>query len=72
MPEFEAYGVGICNASVCTSLPIDEATSRLNAIHPTGVSSKWKPSEDKNFASGETNPCACPDHPGNQHILFNC
>lgn len=32
--EFTTYAVGLCNASVCTSLSDDEATARLNPTHP--------------------------------------
>jgi hypothetical protein len=70
--DFEVYSVGIVCASLCTSLPIDQATERLNAEIPTGLSSKWTLSEDKTFASGQLNGCDCPDHSGNKHYLFNC
>lgn len=70
--EFEAYSVGICSASVCTSLTTDEAAKRLNLEHPTGVKSKWELSKDPTFACGTPNGCDCPDHKGNKHYLFNC
>jgi hypothetical protein len=72
-PEFTAYAVGICYASVCTSLEsINEVARRLNAEHPTGVG-RWHPSEDPTFADGQPNPRPCDDHPAtHRHILFNC
>ena len=70
--EFEVYSIGICNASVCTSLPINEATERLNAAYPTGIASQWKPSTDKYFRSGECIGHQCPDHKNNKHFLFHC
>lgn len=72
MSEFEAYNVGIVNASVCTSLPLKEATKRLNEEHPTGISSQWSKSESKTFSGGEPNPCKCKDNPKNKHWLFSC
>lgn len=70
--EFEAYSVGICNASVCTSLPVNAAEQRLNVEHPTGIGMKWKLSKDKTFAGGQPMPCDCRDYPGNKHYLFHC
>lgn len=71
--EFMPYSVGLVAASVCTSLPIEQATQRLNESHPTGVS-PWHLSDDKTFADGNTaNGSACPDHPEtHKHYLFNC
>ncbi len=71
--NFEAYSVGICSASVCTSLSVKEATEKLNLEHPTGIVSDWHLSEDENFASGDTNPFPCKDDPEtHKHYLFNC
>lgn len=74
MPDdFIAYAVGLCCASVCTSLPIEEATKRLNTEHPTGVTSLWEPSKDPTFSGGQSNPCPCDQHPDtHKHYLFNC
>lgn len=70
--EFQAYSVGLISASVCTSLPIDQATQRLNTAYPTGISSKWQPSEDTHFKCGTPIGCQCPDYKDNKHFLFNC
>ena len=76
--EFVAYSVGICAASVCTSLSIEEATERLNREKPTGIESQWTKSEDEYFNGVDKegqkakNGCDCPDYPGNKHYLFNC
>ena len=70
--EFEAYSIGICAASVCTSLPVDKAVEKMNATNPTGISSPWSLSEDKTFHGGGQNGCACPDHEGNKHWLLVC
>lgn len=69
---FEAYSVGICYASVCTDLPLNEATNRLNAEHMTGIQSQWKPSEDETWANGSPQPCECEDDPTRKHYLFDC
>ncbi len=72
MKEFDAYAVGICYASVCTSLSAEEATKKLNVFHPTGTSSQWELSEHS-FATGEPNPCLCTDSPEtHKHYLFSC
>lgn len=70
---FTAYAVGVCNASVCTSLSDDEATARLNLEHPTGIG-PWFVAADSHFADGtHTNPCPCEDKPDtHRHILFHC
>ena len=72
--EFTAYSVGICAASVCTSLTDPkEIAARMNALHPTGISSDWTISEDKKFLSGDPMPCACSDHPAtHKHWLLVC
>lgn len=72
MPEFTAYAVGLCAASVCTSLDDEQATARINAERPTGVA-PWTISPDATFADGtSTNPMPCPDDARNRHILFQC
>ncbi len=71
--NFETYSVGICAASVCTSLPLEEATERLNSESPTGITSRWSPSEEPTFKGGQSNPCACETHPEtHKHYLFRC
>jgi hypothetical protein len=71
---FTAYAVGVCNASVCTSLSDEEATFQLNLQHWTGIGAPWQISDDTHFADGtHTNPCPCEDQPDtHRHILFNC
>jgi hypothetical protein len=71
--DFELLGSpGLVCASVCTSLSVRDATLRLNREVPTGIASRWAKSRDKTFATGETNPHACTEHPGHRHLLFNC
>ena len=53
-------------------MTIKQITKELNIINPTGVSSKWKLSEDKFFANGQSNPCQCENDPSRKHYLFNC
>lgn len=70
--EFVVYNVGIVYASVCTSLPVEQAEVRLNLEYPTGVG-PWHFAEDEGFASGETNPCPCENAPiTHRHLLFVC
>jgi hypothetical protein len=72
--DFCAYTVGVAYASVCTSLPIEEATRRLNAEHPTGIDHGWSLSDDATFADGiHPNPCPCHLKPDTHtHYLFSC
>lgn len=72
--DFTAYSVGLAHASVCTSLPLEKAIKLLNESHPTGLAdSEWEPSKDKEFASGQPNPCICEDKPKtHKHYLFSC
>ncbi len=73
MKDFECYAYGLCYASVCTNLPNEEATRRLNADLPTGISSGWEVSTDATFAGGDDpNPTPCPDVEGHRHVLFEC
>lgn len=70
---FTAYSVGLCFASVCTTLTDDEAATRLNAEHPTGIPSPWRPSAQLTFAQGGSNPGPCDTHPEtHRHVLFEC
>lgn len=72
MEDFVIYSGGICFCSVCSRLSLEETTKRVNNENPTGISSNWQLSE-RNFDSGETNPCACNDYPEtHKHYLFEC
>lgn len=73
MKDFIAYAVGPCYASICTSLPIDEAVRTMNSFNPTGIKSPWALSKDAHFKTGHTNPCPCEDTPEtHQHYLLEC
>lgn len=70
--DFEIYTWGLVNASVCTSLPVENATQRLNDALPTGVG-PWYPAEDKTFLFGQPNPNPCERRPStHKHYLFHC
>jgi len=73
-PDFEIYKIGLCCASVCSTLSLEETTERLNVEHPTGITSRWEPSKDATFADGKSpNPCPCNQNPTtHKHYLFNC
>lgn len=72
MKEFQAYSIGLCSASICTSLDPDQALERMNAEHPTGVH-PWVLSTNAVFRCGTENPCVCPDAPEtHKHYLLNC
>ena len=67
-----AYGVGLMYASVCTKESDEDAARYLNLAHPTGIASQWSKDDDESFATGEPNPCPCPDDPTRRHVLFSC
>lgn len=70
--EFYTYAVGMCCSSVCSSLPVEEVTARLNRESPTGIESQWTHSAES-FMDGTPNPCPCHDSPDtHQHYLFVC
>lgn len=71
--KFWIYNWGLLYASVCSSLSLEETTEQINRELPTGIKSPWRLSSDKTFHTGETNPCACQQHPDtHKHYLFNC
>ena len=71
-PEFTAYAMGLCFASVCTTLTDEEATARLNVESPTGIESQWRVSPAATFARGGPNPGLCEESPAHRHLLFEC
>ena len=72
--EVWIYAAGIISCSVCAPGGMDRDVVALQVNHkiPTGISSKWRISDDTHFKSGETIPCDCPDAPGRKHWLLHC
>lgn len=70
---FQAYAVGLVHASVCTNLPVTDATHRLNQEHPTGVG-PWQFSAETHFRTGQPHPTPCEKYleSGRRHLLFEC
>lgn len=71
-PTFRAYRIGLCTASVCTSLPASAVADRMSQENPSGIDSRWELSTDATFSGGESNPCQCPDSPEHKHYLLEC
>lgn len=70
-PDFDIYRAGLCFASVCSSLPLNEVKARM-AAEFTGVG-PWLLSDDAEFANGQPNPCPCENAPETHtHYLFSC
>jgi len=71
---FYAYSVGPCSASVCTSLKSRKAIEvKMNAEHPTGISSSWEIAKEKTFADGKPMPRPCDQNPKtHKHYLLRC
>lgn len=73
MKTFVVYAVGLVCISVCTDIQDrDEIERKANEVQPTGISSRWKISEEKKFRGGESMPCACEEDPSRMHWLLNC
>jgi len=69
--EFLVRMVSICQYIVCSSLPIEEVTRRLNQEHPTGLSHSWELSDE--YPDGSPNPSPCNENPKtHKHYLFEC
>jgi hypothetical protein len=69
------YANGLWCCSVCAPLryTAEMVEREVNEINPTGVSSEWRVSKDKQFSTGQPNPCPCNDPAsGRQHWLMNC
>lgn len=70
--QFTVYSLGLCYASVCSSLSPEETTERLNREAPTGINHPWSLAEE-DFSNGAPNPCACEHTPlTHKHYLFSC
>lgn len=68
------YSKGVVHCSVCIpmDMPMEEVVAKVNRLHPTGIDSQWELSTDLKFATGEPNPCECPDEKGRIHRLMVC
>ena len=72
MSEFAPYAIGICSASVCSSLPMADVQARMRALK-TGIASTWEWAKAESFSTGEPNPCPCNQKPKTHtHYLFHC
>jgi len=64
--DFQIMHVGLIDAVICTSLPIEGATARLNREYPTGISSKWA------YDGKKKNRAPCSDEQGKMHYRLFC
>ena len=64
--DFEILHIGLVDVVICTRLPINEATARLNRESPSGVSHSWE------FDGGKENKFPCPDGQGKTHYRLFC
>ena len=64
--DFEITHIGLLDAIICTRLPIEEATARLNVESPPGTSHGWR------FDGEAKNKAPCPDGQGKTHYRFYC
>lgn len=72
--DIEIYSEGLCALSVCVpnNATREEIERAVNAVHPSGIDSRWKISVDKTFKTGNPNPCDCEHTPTRKHYLLNC
>ena len=70
--QFEVYAEGVFCASVCSSLGLRETEIRM-AQRASGTEPRgWRLSEDKEFRTGQKNPCPCNEKPEtHMHYLFD-
>ena len=64
--DFEILHIGLCDAVICTRLPIEEASARLNRESPSGVRHPW------GFDGKKVNKSPCPDGQGKTHYRLFC
>lgn len=64
--DFEILHIGLVDAIICTRLPIEEATTRLNRESPSGISHPWS------FDGEVANQSPCPDGQGKTHYRLFC
>lgn len=71
--DYVMYAQGLCRASICTSLPIEEALARANTLDHPGTAQGWQMCADPAFHGGESNPCPCDTQPDtHKHYLLEC
>jgi hypothetical protein len=68
------YSMGLCMASVCAPghLDAEQVADAANIERPTGISSRWRVSDDPQFRTGQTNPCPCEQDSSRRHWLLSC
>lgn len=68
-----AHGVVYCSVCVPKDMSRLDIEQGTNLEIPTGISSRWKISNDKEFRTGQPNPCQCEQFPNSRlHYLLNC
>lgn len=71
MEDFQIIGEKLLYLSVCSSLPVEEVTTRARGI-PCGTTGGWQLSEE-GYSDEIPNGAPCPDAPEtHKHYLFEC
>lgn len=66
------YTEGLCFASVCSDLAVEEVAQRMKT-RISGTTHGWGFSKNETFKDGEPNPCPCNRKPNtHKHFLFEC
>ena len=68
------YADGIVYCSVCVpkTWTREQVVKAVNAVNPTGITSKWTISSDTRFHTGGPNPKPCEQEEGKIHYLMRC
>lgn len=74
MKRVKIYRIGLCYASVCADSKMsgDEVADEMNKLSPTGISSRWDISEDKEFSDKTPMPSPCHEDQDRTHWLLEC
>lgn len=68
------YSPGLIHCSICAPIGMEgeDVLKEVNQTHPTGLDHGWLFSHDKNFSTGQSNPCPCEKSADRIHYLLEC
>lgn len=72
--SIHVYAEGPAMSSVCApkEMSPEQVAAEVNLVCPTGITSQWRISSDKHFASGHPMPCVCAGDSTRMHWLMEC
>jgi hypothetical protein len=74
MLPVKIYKIGLCYASVCADSEMsgEEVADEVNKLSPTGISSRWQISDEKEFSDKTPAPSPCNEDNNRIHWLLEC